>query len=126
MVGITAGVVFAAVGVSWIYADTARNAAELNRSLAGQGNVLQAGSLVGWASGARILPSNPSTVQFEEISSARKLILKYPFEYSGYVLRISQVRQVQYPDPEPGSDKRPAGPPDITLLQVVAKIERLP
>ena len=126
IVGITAIVVFAAAGVSWMHAETTRNAAALSQSLAGQGNVHQARSLVGWASGARILPADPSTVRFEEISSARNLMLSYPFEYSGYVLKVSQVRQVRYPDAEAGSGKQPAGLPDITLLQVVAKIERSP
>jgi len=125
--GITAVFVLATASATWIYSDrAARSAADLNRSHTGQGNVHQGGALVGWASGARIVPTDPTTVRFEEISSARKLLFKNPMEYSGYVLRVLQVKQMQYPEIEAVGDKRSVNQPDVTLLEVVAKIERSP
>jgi hypothetical protein len=87
------------------------------------GNIIQSGTLAGWASGARISSSDGSVVEFEQISHARQLAQQNEFEYGGFKLRISQILQVDYPPVSDGAAGRGTARPDMTLLRVTARIQ---
>ncbi|MEJ0076932.1 MAG: hypothetical protein WDO17_16100 [Alphaproteobacteria bacterium] len=86
------------------------------------GNIIQSGTLAGWASGARISSSDGSVVEFEQISHARQLAQQNEFEYGGLKMRIAQILQMDYAPANEGTTGR-AARPDITLLRVTARIQ---
>lgn len=107
-----------AFAMSWILIDHGRTASDLRASVANRGSVYQFGKIVGWASGATVSTSDVSMMEFEEISNASKFVHGDEFEYGGYVLRVSQIRQVRYA----GTPMAPI--PETTFEKVVAKIQR--
>ena len=109
-VGITGVAVLAIVALTSVI-DGMRHGADASRAVAPQGSIFQSGTLVGWASGARITRADPSVIEFDEISHAVRLAQKDEFEYGGYLLRIAEVRQIQHA----GGQK--------SFLQVVARIQ---
>ncbi len=88
-----------------------------------QGNIFQAGTLVGWASGARISAQDSSVVEFDQIAHARQLAQQNEFEYAGVRMRISQIKQVDYPQSGESAAGRASARPDKTLVRVTAKIQ---
>ena len=95
---------------------------EARPAIPAYGNIVQAGALAGWASGARISSHDSSVVEFEEIAHARQLVQRDEFEYGGLKLRIAQVFQVDYPPANQGAAGRNARP-DMTLVRVTARIQ---
>lgn len=111
LVGFAALVLFIAVGATQLLRDN-------GPFVSPQGMIFQAGINVGWAVGAKFSNADPGTLEFDEISNARRLARGEPFEYDRYVVKISQVRQLEY---------APSGAPtDAKLLKVVAKVLRAP
>ena len=87
-----------------------------NRVIAAQGNVYQFGNPVGWATGAAFSRREPSTLEFEEITGATKFSYGAEFQFAGYMLKVIQIRQVEYV-PSGGAT------PSTKLLKVTAKIQ---
>jgi hypothetical protein len=108
--GLVALLLFSAAGATHILRD------QESRSVDEQGNIYQSGRSVGWAVGARISRKEAAAVEFEEILNAAKLAHGAEFQYGGYVLKIFQIRQVEYV---------PSGHAKLEtkLLKVVAKIQ---
>ena len=88
-----------------------------DRTVAAQGNVYQYGRPVGWAMGAVFSRREPSALEFEEITGATKFSYGAEFQYGGYLLRVTQIRQVEYV-PSAGTSQL-----DTKLLKVTAKIQ---
>jgi hypothetical protein len=88
-----------------------------DRTVVAQGNVYQFGRPVGWATGAVFSRREPSVLEFEEITGATKFSYSAEFQYGGYMLKVMQVRQVEYV-PAPGASQ-----PNTKLLKVTAKIQ---
>ena len=88
-----------------------------DRTVAAQGNVYQYGRPVGWAMGAVFSRREPSALEFEEITGATKFSYGAEFQYGGYLLRVMQIRQVEYV-PSAGTSRL-----DTKLLKVTAKIQ---
>jgi|RhiMethySRZTD1v2_1073278.scaffolds.fasta_scaffold178649_2 hypothetical protein len=88
-----------------------------DRTVVAQGNVYQFGRPVGWATGAVFSRREPSVLEFEEITGATKFSYSAEFQYGGYMLKVMQVRQVEYV-PSPGASQ-----PNTKLLKVTAKIQ---
>ena len=86
-------------------------------AIAAQGNIIQSGALVGWASGARI-SSDGAVVEFDQITHARQLMQQNEFEYGGLKMRITRVLQVDYVKSGDSAVR-----PDQTLLRVTARIQ---
>jgi hypothetical protein len=107
----------AAAGVSAMRSGEARSA------IPAHGNLFQSGTLVGWASGARISARDSSLVEFDQIEHARQLAQQSDFEYGGLKLRISQVLQVDYVKSGGSADPGGSARPDKTLVRVTAKIQ---
>ena len=97
---------------------TAMRGGEAQTAIPAQGNIMQSGALVGWASGARISARDSSLVEFEQIAHARQLVQQNDFEYGGLKLRIAGVLQVDYLPASGGTPR-----PDQTLVRVTAKIQ---
>jgi hypothetical protein len=87
------------------------------RSVDAQGNVYQFGRSVGWATGVVFSRREPSALEFEEITGATKFSYGAEFHYGGYMLRVMQIRQVEYV-PSAGASQ-----PATKLLKVTAKIQ---
>jgi hypothetical protein len=88
-----------------------------DRTVAAQGNVYQYGRPVGWAMGAVFSRREPSALEFEEITGATKFSYGAEFQYGGYLLRVMQIRQVEYV-PSAGTSQL-----STKLLKVTAKIQ---
>ena len=88
-----------------------------DRTVAAQGNVYQYGRPVGWAMGVVFSRREPSALEFEEITGATKFSYGAEFQYGGYLLRVTQIRQVEYV-PSAGTSQL-----DTKLLKVIAKIQ---
>ena len=108
--GLVALLLFSAAGATHILRE------QESRSVDEQGNVYQSGRIVGWAAGARFSRKEATAVEFEEIQNAGKLAHGAEFQFGGYVLKIQQIRQVEYV---------PSGHAKLEtkLLKVVAKIQ---
>lgn len=106
----------AAAGVSAMRGGEARSA------IPAHGNIFQSGTLVGWATGAR-LSADGAVVEFDQISHARQLAQQNEFEYGGLKLRIARVFQVDYVQSGDGAAGRGTARPDQTLVRVTAKIQ---
>jgi len=110
VMGFAALFVFVAVGATQLLrASEARTVSE-------QGSIIQSGRTVGWAIGVHFSRKEDAALEFDEILNAGKLQHGTEFQYAGYLLKISQIRQVEYV---------PAGAarPETKLLKVVAKIQ---
>ena len=88
-----------------------------DRTVAAQGSVFQYGRPVGWAMGVVFSRREPSALEFEEITGAKKFSYAAEFQYGGYLLRVTRVRQVEYV-PSAGTSQL-----DTKLLKVTAKIQ---
>jgi len=108
--GLVALLLFSAAGATHILRD------HESRSVNEQGNVYQSGRPVGWAAGVHFSRKEPSALEFEEIQNAARLTHGSEFQYGGYVLKILQIRQVEY---VPSGASRL----ETKLLKVVAKIQ---
>jgi len=107
----------AAAGVS------AMRSGEAKPAIPAHGNVFQAGTLVGWATGARVAAHDSSVVEFDQIAHARQLSQQSEFEFGGLRMRISQIKQVDYVQSSESAAGRGAARPDKTLVRVTAKIQ---
>lgn len=87
------------------------------------GNIFQSGTLVGWASGARISALDSAVVEFDQISHARQLVQQNEFEYGGLKMRISQVAQVDYLQSGESAAGRGTARPGKTLVRVAARLQ---
>jgi hypothetical protein len=87
-----------------------------DRVIAAQGNVYQFGRSVGWASGVVFSRREPAALEFEEITGATRFSYGAEFQYGGYMLRVTQIRQVEYV-PSTGTSQHAT-----KLLKVTAKI----
>jgi hypothetical protein len=87
-----------------------------NRVVEAHGNVYQSGRPVGWANGVAFSRKDPGALEFEEITGATKFSHAAEFQYDGYVLKVLQIREVEYV---------PSGRTqlDTRLLKVLAKIQ---
>lgn len=90
-----------AIGITAFVLFTVAGATQLLRANEGppidaQGSVYQSGKTVGWAMGVSFSRKDPAALEFEQIANAAKLAPGTEFQYAGYVLRISQIRQVEY------------------------------
>ena len=110
--GCVALLLFIVVGAAQVL-----RANEDDRSVAAQGNVYQYGRPVGWAMGAVFSRREPSALEFEEITGATKFSYGAEFQFGGYLLRVTQIRQVEYV-PSAGTSQL-----DTKLLKVIAKIQ---
>ena len=110
--GLVALVLFIVVGAAQVL-----RAHQDDRTVAAQGNVYQFGRPVGWAMGAVFSRRDPSALEFEEITGATKFSYGAEFQYYGYLLRVTQIRQVEYV-PSAGTSQL-----DTKLLKVTAKIQ---
>src|SRR5690348_7528975 len=110
VVGLAALLVFIAVGATQLLRDPD------TRTVSEQGSVVQSGRTVGWAIGVHFSRKENAALEFDEILNAGKLQHGTEFQYGGYVLKIMQIRQVEYVPPN-------APHPDTKLLKVVAKIQ---
>jgi hypothetical protein len=81
-----------------------------------QGSIYQHGRAVGWANGVAFSRKEPAALEFDEIANAARLSHGAEFQYGGYVLKIQQIRQVEY---VPSSSAKL----ETKLLKVVAKIQ---
>jgi hypothetical protein len=108
--GFAALFVFVAVGATQLLRPSEA------RTISEQGSVIQSGRTVGWAIGVHFSRKEDAALEFSEILNAGKLQHAAEFQYSGYVLKIMQIHQVEYV---------PAGTahPDTKLVKVVAKIQ---
>jgi hypothetical protein len=106
----------AAAGVAAMRSGDARPA------IPAQGNIIQSGALVGWASGARI-SADGALVEFDQITHARQMAQQNEFEYGGLKLRIAQVKQVDYVKSGDSTASRGNARPDQTLVRVTAKVQ---
>src|SRR5579871_2504092 len=91
LVGLAALLVFAAAGATQLLRATDA------RTVSEQGDVTQSGRTVGWAIGAHFSRREDSALEFDEIVNAGSLQPNIEFQYGGYVLKIMQIRQVEYP-----------------------------
>ena len=80
-----------------------------------QGSVYQSGKSVGWAMGVSFSRKDPSALEFDQIAHAAKLTPGAEIQYGGYILRISQIREVEYVSAGKQLETR--------LHKVVAKIQ---
>jgi len=110
--GLVALVLFIVVGAAQVL-----RAHQDDRTVAAQGNVYQFGRPVGWAMGAVFSRRDPSALEFEEITGATKFSYGAEFQYYGYLLRVTQIRQVEYV-PSAGTSQL-----DTKLLKVTAKFQ---
>jgi len=90
-----------AIGITAFLLFTVAGATQLLRANEGppidaQGSVYQSGKSVGWAMGVTFSRKDPAALEFEQIANATKLAPGAEFQYAGYVLKISQIRQVEY------------------------------
>ena len=90
-----------AIGITAFLLFTAAGATQLLRANEGpaidaQGSIYQSGKTVGWAMGVAFSRKDPATLEFDQIANAARLAPGTEFQYGGYVLRISQIRQVEY------------------------------
>ena len=88
-----------------------------DRTIAAQGSVYQYGRPVGWAMGVVFSRREPSALEFEEITGATKFSYGAEFQYGGHLLRVTQIRQVEYV-PSAGTSQL-----STKLLKVTAKIQ---
>lgn len=121
VVGLTSLLLFGAVAATWAVAERPGLAAPVPQ-IAAQGTVAQFGSRVGWADGAKILPSKPSVVEFESITHGPSFISNAEFDYDGRKLRILQVWQLQYLE-SPQGDARQKAEKRTNLVRVQAQIQ---
>jgi hypothetical protein len=110
VMGFAALLVFVAVGATQLLRDSDA------RAVREQGNVTQSGHTVGWGVGVHFSRSEGAALVFDEILNAGRLQHNAEFEYGGYVLKITQIRQVEYVPPD-------ALRPETRLVKVVAKIQ---
>jgi hypothetical protein len=110
--GLVALVLFIVVGAAQVL-----RAHQDDRTIAAQGNVYQYGRPVGWAMGVVFSRREPAALEFEEITGATKFSYGAEFQYGGYLLRVTQIRQVEYV-PSAGTSQL-----STRLLQVTAKIQ---
>jgi len=110
LVGFAALLVFVAVGATQLLRDRD------TRTVTEQGSLMQSGRTVGWAVGAHFSRKEEAAVEFDEILNAGKLQHDTEFQYDGYLLKIKEIRQVEYVPPG-------AARPDTKLVKVVAKIQ---
>ena len=110
--GLVALLLFIVVGAAQVL-----RAHQDNRTVAAQGNVYQHGRPVGWGMGVVFSRREPSALEFEEITGATKFSYGAEFQYGGYLLRVTQIRQVEYV-PSAGTSQL-----STKLLKVTAKIQ---
>jgi len=111
----TAGILMAVGAFAGV---SAMRSGEAHAAIPSHGNIFQSGTLVGWASGARISASDRSIVEFEQIAHARQLAQQNEFEYGGLKMRISRVLQVDYVQASDSTAR-----PDQTLVRVTARTQ---
>jgi len=108
--GFAALTVFVAVGATQLLRDRD------TRTVSAQGSLTQSGRTVGWAVGVHFSRKEDAALEFEEILDAGKLRHDNEFQYAGYVLKIMQIRQVEYVTAGTAQ-------PETKLVKVVAKIQ---
>jgi len=80
-----------------------------------EGNVLQDGRVVGWATGAR---RREGAIVFDAITDARQLEPSRKLDFAGYSLAVVQVRMVRYQNGDPAAGTK--------LEQVLTEIKGAP